>query len=135
MTDASVDAFIAKVGSATRRADAHALVKLFRRVSGWEPRMWGPAIIGFGAYHYTYASGHSGSICALGFGPRKANFAIYVADFPGKDALLAKLGKHKGGIEQCLYITRVADVDLDVLGQILAGGLARLKKLWPVTAA
>lgn len=135
VTGASVDAFIATVDSDSRRADAQALVKLFEQVSGWPPKMWGPAIIGFGAYHYTYESGHSGSICALGFSPRKANFAIYVADFPGKEALLAKLGKHKGGIRQCLYITRVVDVDTGVLSQILAGGLAQLKKVWPVTAA
>lgn len=74
-------------------------------------------------------------MCALGFSPRKANFALYVADFPGKQALLARLGKHKGGDQQCLYINRVADVDEAVLAKILAGGLAQLKKIWPVTAA
>jgi hypothetical protein len=134
LTGASVDAFIDTIDNEARRDDARALVKLFKRVSGWQPKMWGPAIIGFGAYHYTYESGHSGSICALGFSPRKANFAIYVADFPEKEALLAQLGKHKGGVKQCLYINRVSDVDEAVLGRILVGGLAQLKKIWPVTA-
>lgn len=134
-TAADVGAFIAGVDNATRRQDAQALVALLRKITGWQPKMWGPSIIGFGAYHYTYASGHSGTMCAIGFSPRKANLVVYVADFPGKDLLLAKLGKHKGGDEQCLYINRLADVDLAVLGQILEGGLAQMKKTWPVTAA
>lgn len=134
LTSASVDAFIDTLDEA-RRADAHTLVDLFTRASGWPAKMWGPAIVGFGKYQYTYESGRSGEMCALGFSPRKANFAIYVADFPEKAALLAKLGKHKGGVEQCLYINRVADVDQAVLGKILAGGLAQLKKKWPVSAA
>jgi hypothetical protein len=134
-TAASVPEFIARIGDPARREDAKALAKLFGEVSGWKAKMWGAAIIGFGAYHYTYASGHSGSICAVGFSPRKANFALYVADFPGKEALLKRLGKHKGGLKQCLYVDRLADVDLGVLKQIVAGALEETKKRWPVTAS
>lgn len=134
-TTASVSSFIASVEHETRRNDAQVLVKLFGRLTGWKPKMWGPSIIGFGAYHYTYESGHSGSICAIGFSPRKASLVIYVADFPGKAALLKQLGKHKGGIGQCLYVNKLEDIDTTVLAKILEGGLAELKSKWPVTAA
>lgn len=134
-TKASVKDFIAAVESDIRREDARTLLKLFGKVSGWKPQMWGPTIIGFGAYHYTYETGRSGSICVVGFSPRKANLVIYVFDFPGKAELLKKLGKHKGGIEQCLYINKLADVDLAVLEKILKGGIAQTKQQWPVTAS
>ena len=134
-TQISVKDFIETVENDTRREDAKALLKLLKKITGWKPQMWGPSIIGFGAYHYTYDSGHSGSSCAVGFSPRKANLVIYVFDFPGKEALLKKLGKHKGGIKQCLYINKLADVDLAVLEQILASGVDAAKQAWPVTAA
>jgi hypothetical protein len=134
-TRASVSGFIAAVENDTRREDARTLLKALKEITGWTPKMWGPTIVGFGAYHYTYDSGHSGSICAIGFSPRKASLVIYVADFPGKEELLIKLGKHKGGLEQCLYINKLADVDMGVLRRILKEGLAELKRTWPVTAA
>jgi hypothetical protein len=93
-TQVSVKSFIDGIENDTRRADARTLLKLFEKVTGWKAKMWGPSIIGFGAYHYTYESGHSGTACAIGYSPRKANLVIYAADFPGKEALLAKLGKH-----------------------------------------
>lgn len=135
VTAASVEDFIATIENDARRADAIALVKTFSEVTGWKPRMWGPTIIGFGAYHYTYESGHAGSICATGFSPRKANLAIYVADFAGKETLLAQLGKHKGGVKQCLYINRLADVQIPVLARIIEASLVELRKQWPVTAS
>jgi hypothetical protein len=134
-TQVNVKDFIAAVENNTRREDAITLLKLFAKVTGWKAKMWGPTIIGFGAYHYTYDSGHSGSICAVGFSPRKASLVIYVSDFPGKEELLKKLGKHKGGIQQCLYINKLADVDLAMLEQILKGGVIEIKKTWPVTAS
>lgn len=134
VTAVSVSDFIASLENGTRQADAKALVKTFREATGWRPRMWGPTIIGFGAYHYQYASGHSGSICAAGFSPRKANFAIYVADFPGKETLLKQLGKHKGGVKQCLYINKLEDVQIDCLKEIIRTSLVELRKTWPVTA-
>ncbi len=131
----SVTRFISSLEHDARREDAKILLALFKTVSGWKPKMWGPTIIGFGAYHYTYESGHTGSICAIGFSPRKASLVIYVADFPGKEALLTQLGKHKGGLKQCLYINKLADVDMTVLKKIVVGGLAEIKKTWPVTAS
>jgi hypothetical protein len=132
-TSVSVTNFIASIENETRREDAKALLKMFKAATGWKPKMWGPTIIGFGAYHYTYDSGHSGSICAIGFSPRKAAQVIYVADFPGKEALLKTLGKHRGGLKQCLYINKLADVDMGVLEKVLIGGLAEIRKTWPVT--
>jgi hypothetical protein len=134
-TRVSVSSFIAAVANDARRADAKVLVKELKAITGWKPQMWGPSIIGFGAYHYTYETGRTGSICAIGFSPRKASLVIYAADFPGKDLLLAKLGRHKGGIGQCLYINQLADVDMAVLRRLLKGGLAQIKKDWPVTAS
>lgn len=134
-TAESVTDFIASIDNETRREDAKALLKMLKDVTGWKPKMWGPTIIGFGAYHYTYDSGHSGSICAIGFSPRKTSQVLYVADFPGKEALLDALGKHKGGLKQCLYINKLADVDMAVLKKVLIGGLAEIRKTWPVTAS
>jgi hypothetical protein len=91
----------------------------------------GPTIVGFGAYHYAYDSGRSGSICVVGFSPRKANLVIYVFDFPGKADLLQKLGKHKGGLKQCLYLNKLVDVDLAVLEKILKAGVAETKRPGP----
>jgi hypothetical protein len=133
-TKVSVQKFVAAIGNDTRREDAKALLKLFKKVSGWQAKMWDPTIIGFGVYHYTYKSGHSGASCAVGFSPRKASLVCYVFDFPGKADLLKKLGKHKGGIKQCLYINKLADVNVVVLEKILEGGIAAAKRKWPVTA-
>lgn len=135
VTAASVTDFINAIENDTRRADAKALVKIFKEATGWKPRMWGAAIVGFGAYHYTYESGHSGSICAVGFSPRKANLVIYSASFPGLPDLLEKLGKHRGGIQQCLYINKLADVHAEVLKEILKKSLVELRTRWPVTAS
>lgn len=134
-TKVSVRDFIAAVENDTRREDAITLLKLFEKITGWKAQMWGPTIVGFGAYHYTYDTGHSGSICVVGFSPRKANLVVYVSDFAGKADLLRKLGKHKGGLAQCLYINKLADVDIAVLEKILKVSLAETKKTWPVTAS
>jgi len=133
-TTNSVRDFIAAIENDTRREDAKTLLKLFEKITAWKAQMWGPSIIGFGAYHYTYETGRSGSICVVGFSPRKANLVIYVFDFPGKADLLKKLGKYKGGLKQCLYINKLADVDIAVLEKILKAGVTETKKTWPVTA-
>ena len=135
ITKVSVAKFIAEVENDTRRADAKAFLSLFKKVTGWKARMWGPTIVGCGVYHYTYDTGHSGTSPVVGFSPRKGNLVVYVFDFPGKEELLKKLGKHKGGIKQCLYINKLEDVDTAVLAKILKGGIAAAKKVWPVTAS
>lgn len=117
-TKASVNAFIAAVSNPTRRADARTVLKLMRRVSGVAPRMWGPSIVGFGLSHYRYESGREGDMPRIGFSPRKAQLVLYVLTGAGDRDLLARLGKHKTGVS-CLYINRLADVDMTVLEALI----------------
>lgn len=118
--------FIASVEPEPRRADAEVLLEMFNRVTGLEPKMWGPAIIGFGRYHYKYESGREGDFMLTGFSPRKAKLVMYIMPgyrFGEMQERLAKLGKHKLG-KSCLYINKLADVDLAVLEDIVRDGLA-----------
>jgi hypothetical protein len=116
-TDMSVDAFLDGVGHPVRRADGKAVRAMMERVTGEPATMWGPSIVGFGRYHYRYASGHEGDSPRVGFSPRSANLVLYVGGFPEYEALLAKLGKHKSS-KACLYLNKLADVDLEVLEEI-----------------
>lgn len=117
-----------------KRDDALALDKIFRRVSGFEPRMWGASIVGYGRYHYRYASGREGDFLATGFAPRAHGFSVYVmpgyADF---EDILARIGKHKMG-KSCLEFRRLANIDQDVLAELIGAGLERLKTMWTVEA-
>ena len=127
-TDVDPAAFIAAVEHPTRRADAEVLLELMGRVTGCPPRMWGPAIVGFGRYHYRYDSGREGDFLMTGFSPRKANLVVYL--MPGYDDLgdeLAVLGKHKMG-KACLYINTLADVDLDVLERMVERSVAKMRR-------
>ncbi len=90
---------------------------MMERVTGEPAVMWGPSIVGFGRYHYRYASGHEGDMCRVGFSPRSANLVLYVGGFPDYEAMLAKLGKHKRS-KACLYLNKLADVDVGVLEEI-----------------
>lgn len=130
-----MEAFIAGVEHDGRREDAHELVALMQRWTGWEPRMWGPSIIGFGRYDYTYESGHSGTSCVVGFSPRKANMVIYVdRDGAEAQALVAQLGKVKVSVG-CLYLGRLSTVDLKVLEKLVKLGVKSMKRKWPVSEA
>jgi hypothetical protein len=117
-TQASVDDFIAAVEKPVRRADAGVVRGMMERVTGEPATMWGPTIIGFGTYHYRYASGHEGDMCRVGFSPRSANLVLYVGGFPGFEELLGKLGKHRRS-RACLYLNKLADVDPGVLEEIV----------------
>ncbi|MEX0318792.1 MAG: DUF1801 domain-containing protein [Ruegeria sp.] len=131
-TGADVGAFIDSVESASKAADARQLDALFRKVTGFQPLMWGPSIIGYGQYHYRYKSGREGDFLATGFSPRKSAHSIYImpgyADF---DDILARLGKHKIG-KSCLYVNKLADIDMDVLADLIRAGLKDLNTYWPV---
>lgn len=119
-TSASVDAFLASVGNPRRREDARALVQLMARATGVEARMWGDAIVGFGKYTYRYESGREGEIFRVGFSPRKANLALYLAlDEPDCVALLEQLGRYRTSA-YCLYISKLTDVNLNVLESMVA---------------
>ncbi len=131
-TPQRVSDFIAGIENPKRRADAEVLDDLFRRVTGWQPRMWGPTMVGYGQYHYTYDSGRSGDCLATGFSPRKANLVLYI--MPGYTDfghILDRLGKHKLG-KACLYINKLADVEIDVVEEIVRAGLDDLATRWPV---
>ncbi|MFN3944059.1 MAG: DUF1801 domain-containing protein [Allosphingosinicella sp.] len=117
-TDVSVDAFLDGVAHPARRADGITVRALMERVTGEPATMWGPSIVGFGSYHYRYASGHEGDMCRVGFSPRSANLVLYVGGFPEFEALLEKLGKHRRS-KACLYLNKLADVDADVLEEIV----------------
>ncbi|PVH28216.1 DUF1801 domain-containing protein [Pararhodobacter oceanensis] len=133
--DADVGAFIAAVEKPQRRADAEVLDALFRRVTGFAPRMWGPTIIGYGRYHYRYESGREGDFLATGFSPRAAHQVIYIMPGYGEyQAIMDRLGKHKLG-KSCLYINKLADVDLGVLEEFIRQGLADLGRRYPVHPA
>jgi len=119
-TDASVEEFLARVPGDQRRQDARRLCAMMREITGEPPAMWGPSIIGFGAYHYRYASGHEGDSALASFSPRRQNLAVYlVSEFADRHrAALARLGPHKTG-KGCLYISRLAAVDLDALRELI----------------
>lgn len=117
--DGDVEAFLEGVENDTRRADAFEILALMNRVTGEEPRMWGPSIVGFGSYHYVYESGREGDWFVTGFSPRKGSLAVYITSgFEGHDELLARLGKHSTG-RSCLNIKKLADVDTDVLEELV----------------
>ncbi|HWW55946.1 MAG TPA: DUF1801 domain-containing protein [Sphingopyxis sp.] len=123
-TEATVADFIAAVTEARRREEAGVIDTIHRRVTGLEPRMWGPSIIGYGSYDYVYDSGRSGTMCRAGFSPRRAAMTLYLMGHyldrqPEADALLARLGKYKTG-KSCLYINKLADVDLEILEKLVA---------------
>ncbi len=123
-TAASVESFIDAVENPTRQADARTVCAMMERITGHEPSMWGPSIIGFGSYHYRYDSGHEGDAPRLGFSPRKGQLVLYVlTGYQEEDEreaeLLARLGKHKIG-KSCLYINKLAEVDMAVLEQLTA---------------
>ena len=116
--DVSVDAFLEGVQHPVRRADGMALREMMERITGEPAVMWGPSIVGFGTYHYRYDTGHEADMCRVAFSPRSANLVLYVGGFPEYEALLAKLGKHKSS-KACLYLNKLADVDLAVVEEIV----------------
>lgn len=123
--------FIAAIEDESLRKDCRVIMKLMKSVTGEPPRMWGPSIVGFGSYHYQYASGHEGDICLVGFAPRKPNIVLYVmAGSSQRDALLERLGKHKTS-KACLYIRSLKDIDMQVLEMLVTESVRHMKKLYP----
>jgi hypothetical protein len=130
-TPISVDEFIRAVADEKQRADAKKITAMMERLSGHPPKMWGPSIIGFGQYHYKYASGHEGDMARIGFSPRKANTVLYLLDgFDGHAELMEKLGKHRTG-KSCLYIKRLSDIDEGVLEQLCVESLKWMAQKYP----
>ncbi|MTI20790.1 DUF1801 domain-containing protein [Fulvivirga sp. RKSG066] len=118
-TEADVYKFISSFASTEqKKKDSYELIKILQDITGEEPRMWGPTIIGFGRYHYKYKSGHEGDAPILGFSPRKAAFSLYIySDTEKSNSLLSKLGKYKMG-KACIYVNKLADINIPVLKEL-----------------
>jgi hypothetical protein len=127
-TNSSVDAYFDAIENAARREDCKVLVAMMSRVTGHVPCMWGPGIVGFGSYHYRYDSGREGDSCVVGFASRKGDISIYLmAGTPARDALLARLGRHKIG-KACLRIRSLADVDFQVLERLVVNSVEEVHR-------
>ena len=130
-TEVSAESHIAAIANEQQRKDAQTLVAIMRRITKQKPRMWGPSIVGFGSYHYKYASGHEGDSALAAFAVRGSELVVYSeAEFEGREVLLAQLGKHKTG-KVCVYIRRLADIDLKVLETLVARSIAETKRRYP----
>ncbi len=132
VTDTSVSAFLNAVEPEQKRLDAFEILDIMKEVTGDEPKMWGPSIIGFGSYHYVYESGQEGDFMAIGFSPRKAKHSLYliggVENYP---KLTSKLGKFNNG-KSCLYVNKLSDIDKDVLKQLIKESYNYItNKTWP----
>lgn len=126
-TDASIEAYIGSRANAEQQADCYSLMALLTGVTQEQPQMWGPSIVGYGLYRYSYESGRTGEMCRTGFAIRDKELVVYlIAEGAEQEALLKRLGKHKMG-KSCLYIKRLADIDMTVLAQLVIGSLAQLK--------
>ncbi len=130
-TTEDVSDFINKVDNAKKREDSFTLISLFQKITGKEPKMWGPSIIGFGTYHYKYASGHEGDAPLAGFSPRRNALVIYMSnEFEKREELLKSLGKHKS-TKACVYFNKLEDIELNVLEKIIINSIADVNQLYP----
>ncbi|MCE4047743.1 MULTISPECIES: DUF1801 domain-containing protein [Bacillaceae] len=130
-TDNSVIEFIETVENPKKKEDAYKLLDIFTETTGFPAKMWGPSIIGFGSYHYKYASGHEGDAPLVGFSPRKAKTSLYFAPGESKRAeMLERFGKHTTG-KACVYINKIADIDIAVLQELIIASVDFLKETYP----
>jgi hypothetical protein len=130
-TENSVNDFINTVEDITKRTDAFELVQIMQEQTRFEPKMWGPSIIGFGSYHYKYTSGHEGNAPLVGFSPRKDAISLYLyCSLENKEDLLSKLGKHKAG-KSCIYIKKLTDIDVEILKKMISYSVQNLTELYP----
>ena len=130
-TDHSVTDYINEVANEVKRKDSFRLIKIFKSITGCEPKMWGPSIIGFGKYHYKYASGHEGDSPLAAFSPRKDSLVIYIAtEFEKREELLSQLGKHKSS-KSCVYAKKLDDIDIAILEKMVKKSIKYVTKLYP----
>lgn len=132
-TGASVADFLNAIPDDARRADCRAIAELMGQATGAEAEMWGANIVGFGRYHYRYASGREGDWFLVGFSPRKQNLTIYLSSgFERFGALLERLGKHATSTGACIYVKRLSDLDLPVLRELVERSVAHVRSEHPV---
>ncbi|MHA1512140.1 MAG: DUF1801 domain-containing protein [Promethearchaeota archaeon] len=127
----SVDEFLKKIEDPEKQKTSWQIMEIIKEISGKEPKMWGDSIIGFGKYHYKYATGREGDWMRIAFSPRKQNFSIYIMDgFDNHSELMEKLGKFKTG-RSCLYIKKLQDIDINILKELMKKSLLNMEKLYP----
>ena len=127
VSKASVEKFLNSIKDEQKRQDSFKILEMMKKITKEDPKMWGPSIVGFGNYHYKYASGHEGDMCIAGFSPRKEALTIYILPgFEKYDSLMKKLGKYKTG-KSCLYIKKLADVDIKVLKELISESVKYMK--------
>ena len=127
-TKASVTSFIGAIEDKQRRAEARKVAAMMRKATGKKAQMWGPSIVGYGTYHYKYASGREGDFMITGFSPRKQALTVYILPgFENFEDLMARLGKYKTG-KSCLYIKRLSDVDEEVLERLISESVKYMRK-------
>lgn len=130
-TESSVIDFINAVENETKRKDAFQLLSIIQELTGFEPKMWGPSIIGFGSYHYKYDSGHEGDAPLAGFSPRKTAMTVYFyLPEENREELLSKLGKHTSS-KACIYIKKLTDIEIEILKKIILLSIEYTQKLYP----
>lgn len=126
--EGDVDAFLNSVPDEKKRQDSFTVLELMKKVTGKQPEMWGESIVGFGSYHYKYASGREGDWFVTGFSPRKQNLTLYImAGFDNYEQLLDKLGKYKTG-KSCLYIKKMEDIDTEVLKELVKQSVEHIER-------
>jgi hypothetical protein len=127
-TDASVEKHLETIADPRARQDCQAIAALLQKVTESEPKMWGPTIVGFGSYHYRYASGHEGDAPIAGFAYRRPEIVVYISDeFEAREALLRQLGKHRTG-KVCVYIRRLSDIDSAVLEELVRASVTEVRR-------
>ena len=130
-TNSSVTEFVNKVENEVKRNDSFKLIEIIKSITGFEPKMWGPAIIGFGNYHYKYESGHEGDAPLAGFSPRKDSLVLYFApEFENREVLLSQLGKHRSS-KSCVYVKKLGDIDIKILEIMIVNSMTHTTKLYP----
>ena len=129
-TQSSVTDFINTVEDEAKRNDAFELIKIMQQITGFEPKMWGPSIIGFGSYHYKYASGHEGDAPLAAFSPRKSATTVYFFSSENTEKELTILGKHKSS-KACIYIKKLTDIDLEILKNVILISIKEVQNLYP----
>jgi Domain of unknown function (DU1801). len=129
-TQSSVTDFINTVPDETKRNDCFQIAAIYEELTGYPPKMWGGSIIGYGSYHYKYNSGHEGDMPYAAFSPRKDSIVLYIDEFETREQLLQKLGKHKTG-KVCVYIKKLADIDIDIMKQLITASTKHAKALYP----
>ena len=127
----SVKEFLKKIEDPEKQKTSWQILEIIKEISGKDPKMWGDSIIGFGKYHYKYATGREGDWMRIAFSPRKQNFSIYIMDgFDNHSELMEKLGKYKTG-KSCLYIKKLQDIDIKILKELMKKSLLNMEKLYP----